>query len=200
VTGVISHHGFVAGRPRGFETVRDMVLSMALVGAVVAALFLVVEWQRPEVQGSIRPPVDVAGVVQGAAISAPFPVLAPTGVPDAWTPTSAWYEPAAGNGTLGGDLLHVGYETATGQYAEVMQSNGNSAIALHDFADDGSSQDKVTINGRPWQQRESASGTRSLMLLDTQHTAPIVIVDGTAGWDDLQQLASSLRQSSDPSS
>lgn len=184
--------GAMAKRPRGFETVRDMVLSMALVGAVVAALFLVVVWQRPEVQGSIRPPVDVAGVFAGAAPTAPFPVLTPTDLPSDWSPTSAWYQLQSQNADLGGDLLHVGYETGSGAYAEVKQSNGDLGAALRQFTDDGEVAGRTEIAGRTWQQRES-SDTRSLVLVDTHGAAPVVVVDGTAGWDELTELASSLR-------
>ena len=187
--------GQVTGKPRGFETVRDMLLSMALVGAVVVALYLVVAWQRPEVQGPIRPPVDVSGIIDGVAPTAAFPVLRPTGLPSEWSPTSAWYQPASENGDLEGARLHVGYQTTSGAYAEVEQSDGDVKAAIANFADGGAPVDTVTLAGRQWQRLESSeSGTRALVVLDPpKHEPAVVVVTGTADWPELEQLAKSLR-------
>ncbi len=184
----------MTGKPRGFETVRDMVLSMALVGAVALALYLVVAWQRPEVQGPIRPPVDVSGVLDAVAPTSAFPILRPTGLPSDWTATSAWYQPASENGDLGGALLHVGYETSSGTYAEVKQSDGDADAAIANFADDGEPIGEVNIAGQQWQQLESSdSATNSLLLSDPSKGEPaVVLVTGTADWMELEQLAKSL--------
>lgn len=184
----------MASKPRGFETVRDMVLSMAVVGAVVVALFLVVVWQRPEVQGSIRPAVDVAGVVDQVELTAPFPVQRPADLPDSWSPTSAWYDPSSQTGELGGGLLHIGYQTTAGEYAEVKQSDGDVTVAIREYADAGEPVGTFRHDGAVWQRLESASsGERALVAEnDTRDRAPVVLVTGTADWAELEELATSL--------
>ena len=58
-----------------------MVLSMAAVGAVVVGVFWMVAWQRPEVQGPVRPMVDVEQVFTDVRLGDTFPVLEPVGLP-----------------------------------------------------------------------------------------------------------------------
>ena len=122
-------------RPRGFETTRDMVLSMAVVGAVVLGVFWMVAWQRPEVQGPIRPEADVEQVFTDVRIGDTFPVLEPVDLPDGWTPTSAWFDSEQVSGVVGGGVLHVGYLTPEGSYAEVKQTDGDRAAAVDEWVD-----------------------------------------------------------------
>jgi hypothetical protein len=183
----------MAGRPRGFETVRDMVLSMAVVGAVVFALYAVVAWQRPEVQGSIIPAVDVAGVVDQVEVSGPFPVLEPTGLGEGWQATSAWYENASETGSLGGSVLHVGYTTPSGSYAEVKQTDGDPQVAVEQWADGAVPVDNVAIGGEQWQRLESTeTGAKALAWEGGTEPQVLVLVTGKADWPELQELAESL--------
>ena len=122
-------------RPRGFETTRDMVLSMAVVGAVVFAGFWMVAWQRPEVQGPVRPMVDVEQVFTDVRLGDTFPVLEPVGLPAGWTATSAWFDTEQVSGDIGGGVLHVGYLTPDGSYAEVRQTDGDGDAAVDDWVD-----------------------------------------------------------------
>ncbi|MEO8329607.1 MAG: DUF4245 family protein [Candidatus Nanopelagicales bacterium] len=183
---------------RGFETVRDMVLSMAVVGAVVAALFLVVVWQRPEVQGAIRPTVDASGLVAQVNVNGPFVALQPANLPTGWEANSAWFDTEAESGALGGALLHVGYITPTGSYAEVKQTNGDPSYALQQWTDGGVDAGSVVINGERWTRLESAdSGTKALEITPDSKAGghdslSLVVVTGKADWPELEQLASSL--------
>ena len=180
-------------QPRGRETVSDMVRSLAVVGAVVAALFLVVVWQRPEVQGDVRAPVDVPGVVAAVQTSGPFPVLAPA-PPDSCTPTSVWFEPNSSD--VSGGVLHVGYETATGSYAEVRQTDAGPEDAVSAWADNGVAVGSpVELAGLTWQRVESErTGRRALVASrSTGDGAVAVLVTGKADWPELEELAGSLR-------
>ena len=121
-------------RPRGFETIRDMVLSMAVVGAVVLAVFWMVAWQRPEVQGPIRPGCRRrAGVRRRPGGRHRSRCSSRSDLPDGWTPTSAWFDPEQVSGvtsTVG--VLHVGYLTPTGSYAEVQTDRRRRRAAAVD--------------------------------------------------------------------
>ena len=180
-------------KPRGRETVSDMVRSLAVVGAVVAALFLVVVWQRPEVQGDVRSPVDVAGAVGAVQTSGPFPVLAPA-PPASWTPTSAWFEPNSAD--VPGAVLHVGYQTASGSYAEVRQTDAALEDAVSAWADYGvPTGEQTELAGLTWQRVESdRTGRRALVTSrSTGDGAVAVVVTGKADWPELEVLAGSLR-------
>jgi hypothetical protein len=168
-----------------------MSLSMALVGAVVLAVFWVVAWQRPEVQGPIRPEVDVAGLFQQFRVSEPFPVLEPTDLPDGWTPNSAWFDPAGVNASIDGGVLHVGYVTPEGSYAEVRQTNGDPKEAVAEWVDDARSANTVDVGGRSWRVVESAETGKQGLVGEYRGTT--VVVTGKAGLDELQELAASLR-------
>ncbi|MEO8107838.1 MAG: DUF4245 domain-containing protein [Actinomycetes bacterium] len=178
-------------RPRGFETTRDMLLSMAVVGAVVLGIFFVVAIQRPEVQGPIRPGVDVEQVFTDVRLGDTFPVLEPTALPDGWVPTSAWFDTAAVSGEVGGGVLHVGYVTPDGSYAEVRQTDGDSKAAVDDWVDGAVPAAEVEVGGRMWSLVASAeTGKQGLVTTERGVT---VVVTGKASQGELEDLAASLR-------
>lgn len=169
-----------------------MVLSMSLVGAVVLGVFWMVAWQRPEVQGPVRPAIDVEQVFRDVQISDPFLVLAPTSLADGWTPTSAWFEPAGVNAAINGGVLHVGYLTPAGSYAEVRQTDGDRAVALAEWVDDATVIDTVSLESQPWDVVQSDSTGKQGLVLEQDGT--VVVVTGKADLDELQELATSLRE------
>ena len=180
-----------AKRRRGLETVRDMVLSMGLVGVVVLAVFWTVAWQRPEVQGPVRPSVDVSQVFSDVEVSNPFPVLEPTGLPEDWTPTSAWFEPAGVASAINGGVLHVGYVTPDGSYAEVRQTDGDQRSAVAEWADDAEPIDTVTVAGTIWDVVESPETGKQGLVTTVSGTT--IVVTGKAELTELQELANSLK-------
>ncbi len=178
-------------RRRGLETVRDMVLSMGLVGVVVLGVFWTVAWQRPEVQGPVRPSVDVSQVFRDVEVSNPFLVLEPTGLSEEWTPTSAWFEPVGVASVINGGVLHVGYVTPDGSYAEVRQTDGNPKAAVAEWVDDGEPVDAVTVAGTTWDVVESPDSGKQGLVTTVNGTT--VVVTGKAELTELQELASSLK-------
>ena len=178
-------------RPRGFETTRDMVLSMAVVGAVVVGIFWMAAWQRPEVQGPVRPVVDVEQVFTDVRLGDTFAVLEPTDLPDGWSATSAWFDTEAVSGAIAGGVLHIGYLTPAGSYAEVRQTDGDTAVAVDEWVDGASEVGELVIGEQTWTKVESEdSGKVGLVLSDRGVT---VVVTGKAELDELETLAGSLR-------
>jgi hypothetical protein len=163
---------------------------MALVGLAVMAIYLVVVWQRPEVQGPIRQKVDVAQLVGQVKGSGALPALQPRSLSDAWEPTSAWFQ-TADVSDVGGAVLHVGYLTPAGSYAEVNQTDGDLASALDEWMEaDSQSVGTVQISGQRWQQFETPDSTA---LVLHQPKGLKVVVTGKAQLAELEQLADSLR-------
>lgn len=178
-------------RPRGFETTRDMVLSMAVVGAVVLGIFWMVAVQRPEVQGPIRPEADVEQVFADVRIGDTFPVLEPVDLPDGWTPTSAWYDSEQVSGVVGGGVLHVGFLTPDGSYAELRQTDGDRAAAVDEWVDGAVRTGEVQVGDGVWDLVESEeTGKVGLVRADDGVT---IVVTGKADLDELETLAGSLR-------
>jgi hypothetical protein len=162
---------------------------MAVVGVVVAATFWMVAWQRPEVQGPIRPAVDVEQVFTDVRVAEPFPVLEPIGLD--WTATSAWFETDGSSAGVDGGVLHVGYLTPDGSYAEVRQTDGDTLEAIDEWVDGAVPVDKLTVGGLEWQVVEAdASGKQGLV---TTVDGTTVVVTGKADLAELQELAGSLR-------
>lgn len=170
-----------------------MVLSLAVVGVVVAATFWMVAWQRPEVQGPIRPAVDVEQIVAQVRAGGLFAVWEPQ-VTDDWTATSGWFDTAAVSGVDGG-VLHLGFLTPAGSYAEVKQTDADAATAKRAWAEGATDVGTVAINGARWQRLESPTTGRQALVLerDDQHPAVTVVVTGKADAAELEQLAASLR-------
>ena len=174
-------------KPRGFETVNDMVRSLSVVGVFVMFLFLVVWWQRPEAQGPITRVVDVPGVFQAASIGSSFTLWEPQGLTTSWQPTSAWAD-AAATSEYHGLVVHVGYLTPAGSYAEVRQTDGDRAAALDDWTNGARRTGEIDVSGRTWLRYESAD-RKALVVTDGAVTR---VVTGKADWPELQQLAASL--------
>lgn len=169
-----------------------MLLSMALVSAVVFAVFWVVAWQRPEVQGPIRPEVDVEQLFADVSVAEPFGVLEPTGLDGSWVATSAWFEPQGADPAIDGGVLHVGYVTPAQSYAEVRQSDVSADEALAEWVGDDVEQvGTVSIGGRRWSLVESAGADKEALVVDVDGTT--VVVTGKADRGELEMLAASLR-------
>jgi hypothetical protein len=178
-------------RLRGFETVRDMVLSMAVVGAIVLVGFWFVAWQRPEVQGPIRQAVDVEQVFADVRLGDGFAVQEPVGLPEGWTPTSAWFDTEEVSGAINGGVLHVGYLTPDGSYAEVRQTDGDADEAVDEWVDGAVPVGEASVGDVTWQVVESAA-TGKQALVKTERGVTVV-VSGKAEQTELEVLAGSLR-------
>jgi hypothetical protein len=172
------------GRPnaRMRQTVGDMVRSMAVVLGVVLVI-VVLAW-RPDPE-AVKV-VDPAPFVTVAARTAEFPVREPTGLPEGWRPTSARWEPTEKSESA--PVLHIGYVTPADAYAQLSQSTAQGDAYLGEQADNGQPAGTQDVAGVEWRRLESAD-RRSLVRADG---AALIVVSGTAEWDELAQLAASL--------
>lgn len=174
-------------RPRGRETVRDMAWSLAVVGIFVVLVAGVVAWQRSAVPNQALRNVDVAGTLAGAAPTAGFPLWQPAGLAAGWRPTSAWSEGPVSSG-VGGVVVHLGYLTPQGSYAEFRQTDGNRTLAITNWTGGAVHTGSTTIDGRRWQTWQSP--TQRALVLDSGTVTRVVT--GKAQWPELQELAGSL--------
>jgi len=179
--------GRVEDKRRGPKTVADMLRSLGLVVAVVAVLFLITV--RP--QGQTVHVVDYRATLAGAKLGGtPFPLVAPHGLPSSWRATSAYFDPPGTAGSAGGTVWHVGFVTAKDSYAGFEQTDSSAQAALSAVLPSATREaPDVSAGGVLWQAWSDGKGRRA--LLRTVGTVTTV-VDGSAQWPELEQLAGSL--------
>jgi len=172
-------------RKRGRETVRDMVISLAVVGSVIAALFLVTYRPKPDAGPK---PVDWQTTAATARGQSPFPLATPTGLPATWIGTSARFATTAKS--QGHPVWHLGFVTGGQKYAGLEQSDQDATVFVRDQIDGGQPQGAVTIKGQSWQSfGPGASGYRSLVRPAAGST---LVVQGNAVESELEQLAAAI--------
>ncbi|WP_229890921.1 DUF4245 domain-containing protein [Streptomyces lavendofoliae] len=166
---------------RGKQTVRGMFQSMAVILAAGGVMYLFIP--HDEKADPIKP-VDYRVERVTAQRAAPYPVLAPEGLADGWTPTSVAYD------REGGDAWHVGFLTPDRQYVAVEQSTAVPekyiAEVTHEARDTGRTQ---RVAGKTWQRWEGPKYD-ALVLREKGVTT---VVTGTATGEQLARMASALR-------
>lgn len=177
----------MAGRRRGFETLGDMTRSMGVVLAVVAVIVLIT-WRT---RGQDVRVIDYAPTLAQAKIGAPFVLVAPEGLGASWQATSGYFDPPERTGVPGVTLWHLGFVTPSDQYAGMEQTNGPAHDAVEAAVTGAKGAGSWSLGGAVW-QRWSDPGSKRRALSRTQGKVTVV-VDGTAGWPELEQLAGSLR-------
>ena len=106
-------------------------------------------------------------------------------------PTSAWFDTEQVSGDIGGGVLHVGYLTPEGSYAEVRQTDGDGDAAVDDWVDGAVRPAASSIGDGTWQLVESEeTGKQGLVL---HRRGVTIVVTGKAELGELEELAGSLR-------
>lgn len=164
------------------QTVGDMVRSMAVVLAVVAALLLVT-W-RPD-PDPVRV-VDTVPITNLAVSRAEFPILVPT--LDDLRATSVRWEPTRESGDV--PVWHIGYVTPQDQYLQITQSTVSEPEYLEEQTLQGEITDIVSINGSEWQTYVAENET-ALVNMDNGITT---VVRGTGSQADVMRAVESLEQ------
>lgn len=158
---------------------RDLVLSLAVVGLFVLFLFAMVWRPAPD---PVRT-VDPAQMLAAARDQADFPVLAPAGLSDQWRATSARFEADETSSTW-----FLGYVTPEGQYIAVAQTDGDAGDFVQEQTLQGQPDGQRTIAGDQWQQY-LAGDQRSLVRTTPQSTT---VVTGTVSYEQLQEFVGRL--------
>lgn len=171
-------------KSRANQTVRDLVISMSVVGLFVAFLFLIVLRPTPD---PVKV-VDVAGPAQVAQSAEVFEVLVPVGLPEGWRATSARFTPGAEPGT---GTWFNGYLNPADQFVAVTQQDFDIEDFVVEQTDAGQPDGTVTVDGRTW-QRYSSNETGERSLVDT--TAQVTtVVTGTVSYEELATFAATLQ-------
>ncbi|MHB8451101.1 MAG: DUF4245 domain-containing protein [Mycobacteriales bacterium] len=173
-------------RGRGLGSFGDMLRTLVVLGAVLAvAVALTSGHHRPHAE-----PVDYQPQLAAFAGDAPFPVLAPVGLPATWQANHLRTVIDAQHRTAALDLGF--YLTDTRAYVALEESNEPTASFLAAQGVDGPVGPVVVAAGRSFTVRRE--GQAGPALVYTNRTGVTVVLDGGGGLAELESLARALRQ------
>ncbi|MEV6944100.1 DUF4245 domain-containing protein [Streptomyces sp. NPDC051172] len=171
----------MAGSNGKQKTVRDMVLSLGLIGIAAALIYVFIphDDSPPEL-----PRVDYRVELLTARRAAAYPVAAPEGLSKDWKATSVRFQ---GDQF---DAWHLGFHTPDGQYVQIEQSTQKPSTFI-DQATQGSNATKATeeIAGRTW-TRYTGGRYDALVLPGKGATT---VVAGTGSFQQLTEMAQALK-------
>lgn len=176
-------------RSRLRTTVRDMVLTMALIVVPILLVIWLMPSNTPKTAVTAVSSGDYQAMLTAARSQLPFTALSPTGLPATWELTSDDYQPS---GATAADW-HLGYQTAAGKYAEFEQTTESVAQFLNDQNSNAAPEGTVTVAGQVWQRYTGTAPGGLKTLLFQQSGKSLEVVAGSASLPELETLAGSLR-------
>jgi hypothetical protein len=168
---------------------------LAALGCGLGAAVLVVAIPAPHAAQPVA--ISYRGDQAALARLAPYPAVAPAGLPASWTPVSSELTAggAAGAGTV---TWALGYTTPDGALASLEETNSSAAPFVRRMTNNGTvllpaqPPPPPSLDGQAWTfSAAPARGQRSLYA--TSPDGFTVVVTGSATWADLRLLAASLR-------
>ncbi|MFD9306635.1 DUF4245 domain-containing protein [Streptomyces sp. NPDC060048] len=165
---------------RGKQTVRDMVLSLAVLGIIVGGIYIFIPHDENADPTRV---VDYRVETLTARRAAPYPLAAPVGLPDQWRATSVSFERKNAHG------WHLGFLDPKNQYVAVEQSSDATDSYI------GRVTRKAKATGQTQQVGEQAwerwDGEKYDALV-RQEQGHVTVVTGTASFEELGAMAAAL--------
>jgi hypothetical protein len=162
---------------------------LAVLGCVLGAAVLVVAIPAPHAAEPVT--ISYHGDLAALTRLAPYPAVAPVGLPGSWTPVGSGLTVggAAGAGTV---TWALDFMTPDGTLASLEESNESPAPYVRRMTNGGTALPPARVGGRTWNLSATpARGQRSLYL--TSPAGFTLVVTGNATWPELRELAASLR-------
>lgn len=175
--------GGVAARSGKAQTVRNMMLSLAVVVPVAFVSYVFLPHDES------NDPVKTVGYrveLDTARRAAPYAVAAPEGLAEGWRATSVTYRP----GGKEGSTWHLGFLDPAKEYVAVEQSDGPSA----EFIDEVSQRAERTsgtqkVGDTTWRRYAG----KKYNALVREERGVTTVVTGTAPFGRLAEMAASLK-------
>jgi Protein of unknown function (DUF4245) len=171
---------------------RVLHAAAAAAGCLLAAAIVVVAIPVPHAAEPVT--ISYASDLAKLARLAPYPAVAPVGLPSTWQPVSSGLAVggASGAGSAGTVSWQLGYLTPGGSLASLAESNAGAARFIRRMTNDGTALAPVRLAGRTWRLVSTpARGQRSMYC--TPGAGYAIVVTGNASWAQLRELAASLR-------
>ena len=138
-------------------------------------------------------PVTVSYRADLAKLSrlAPYPAVAPHGLPASWRPVGSGLAVGGANGA-GTVTWHLDFTTPDGLLASLEETNAGAAAFVRRMTNNGTALAPSSVDGRTWNLSATpARGQRSMYRVSPAGFT--VVITGNATWAELRQLAASLR-------
>ncbi|WP_328930402.1 DUF4245 domain-containing protein [Streptomyces sp. NBC_00190] len=165
---------------KGKQTIWDMVRSLAVIGVVVAGIYLFIPHDE---NADPTHTVDYRVETLTARRAAPYPVAAPVGLPAEWRATSVSYQRKNAN------AWHLGFLDPGKQYVAVEQSTDTSGKNLGKITQQAKSTGQTQqVGGAAWERWEG----EKYDALVKQEQGHVTVVTGTASFDQLGAMAAAL--------
>ena len=162
---------------------------LSALGCLLAAVVVVVAIPAPHAAEPVT--IGYRGDEAKLARLAPYPAVAPVGLPASWQPVSSGLAVGGANGA-GTVTWQLGYMTPDGALASLEETNANASAFVRRMTNDGTPLAPTRLDERTWSLSATPSrGQRSMYL--TSPAGFTVVVTGNATWAELRQLAASLR-------
>ena len=168
--------------------------SLSALGCLLAAAVAVVAIPAPHAAEPVA--VSYLGDLAKLARLAPYPAVAPAGLPAVWTPVSSGLAVGGANGA-GTVTWQLGFMTPGGSLASLEETNASAAQFIRRMTNNGTALASAglappLLNGQAWNLSATpARGQRSMYV--TSPAGFTVVVTGNATWAELRELAASLR-------
>jgi hypothetical protein len=161
----------------------------SVLGCLLGAAVIIVAVPAPH--AAVPVPVSYAGDLARLARLAPYPAVAPAGLPASWQPVSSGLAVGGANGP-GTVTWQLGFMTPDGALASLQESNASAAAFVRRMTNDGIALAPTRLAGQTWSLSSArARGQRSMYL--TSAAGFTVVVTGNASWAELGELAAALR-------
>ena len=163
--------------------------SVSVLGCLLGAAIIIVAVPAPH--AAVPVTVSYAGDLARLALLAPYPALAPAGLPASWQPVSSALAVGGADGP-GTVTWQLGFMTPDGALAALAESNASAAAFVRRMTNDGIALALTRLAGQTWSLSSApARGQRSMYL--TSAAGFTVVVTGNASWAELRELAAALR-------
>ncbi|MDG4859498.1 DUF4245 domain-containing protein [Streptomyces sp. T-3] len=168
---------------KGTKNVRNMLQSLAVVGVVVAAIYVFIP--HDETQAPVKA-VDYRVELLTARRAAPYPVLAPEGLAKDWKATSVRYKGAEGN------AWHLGFHAPDGQYVAVEQSTETPRKFIGRVSQSAEkTSDVEQIDGETWTRYQGDK--YDALVREDKDKGATTVVTGSGSFERLMEMAKALK-------
>jgi len=162
--------------------------SASALGCLLGAAIIVVAVPVPHAAEPAT--ISYAGDLARLARLAPYPAVAPAGLPASWQPVGSGLAVGGANGP-GTVTWQLGFMTPDGALAALAESNAGAGAFVRRMTNDGTALPPADLNGQTWRRSSApARGQRSMYL--TNAAGFTLLVTGNATWAQLRELAASL--------
>jgi hypothetical protein len=163
--------------------------SVSALGCLLGAALVVVAVPVPHAAEPVT--ISYAGDLAALGRLAPYPAMAPAGLPASWQPVSSGLAVGGANGA-GTVTWQLGFMTPDGALAALAETNASAAAFIRRMTNDGTALAPARLNGQTWHLSSTPSrGQRSMYR--TSPAGFTVVVTGNATWAELRELAAALR-------